>query len=105
MFKTHYNKQYEIIAEGDFCNILVKKPRYEKTTTYFGTKEDAIEKGIFKSGSSSFYFVNGFDTPIIDGYMSQLATQPKFECKTGAMSKAQWDEFKEYMDNLYSKHI
>ena len=102
MFKTHYNKQYELISEGDFSNILVKKPRYEKTTTYFGTKEDAIAQGVFKSGSSSFFFINGFDTPIIDGYTSIIATQPRYEIKTGVMNKKQWEEFKEYMDNLYS---
>lgn len=104
MFKTHYNKQYALISEGDFSNILVKKPRYEKTAMYFGTKEYAIEKGIFKSGSSSFFFVNGFDAPIIDGYISQEATQPRYECKTGPMNKAQWEEFKEYMDSLYDKN-
>ena len=35
MFKTHYNKQYELIAEGDFSKVLIKKPKYEKTTKYF----------------------------------------------------------------------
>ena len=101
MFKTHYNNQYSLISEGDFANVLVKKPKYEKTTKYFGTKEDAISQGVFKNGSNSFFFVHGLETPIIDGYISQLATQPRFEVKTSAMTKNQWEELKEYIDSLY----
>lgn len=101
MFKTHYNKQYELIAEGDFSKVLIKKPKYEKTTKYFGTKEDAINQGVFLNGSNSFFFIKGLEEPIIDGYMSKLATQPRFEIKTSAMNKEQWEELKEYIDSLY----
>lgn len=101
MFKTHFNNQYSLIAEGDFATTLVKKPKYEQTTRYFGTKEDAIHQGVFKNGSNSFFFINGLDTPIINGYMSQLASQTKIEVKTGALTKKQWEELKEYIDSLY----
>lgn len=103
MFKVHHNNQYSIIAEGDFASALIKKPKYEKTTTYFGTKEEAQQKGVFKNGSNSFFFIHGLECPIIDGYMSQIASQPKIEIKTKDMTRKQWEELKEYVDNLYNK--
>ena len=101
MFREHNNKQYSLIAEGDFSNVLVKKPRFKQTSIFYGTKEDSLNRKEFKSGSNDFFFIHGRDCPIINGYLSEIDNQPRIEIKTNAMSKKQWEELKIYVDSLF----
>jgi len=101
MFNNSDNKQYTTIAKGDFADSLVKVPKYERTSKFFGTKEFAIEQGIYLSGSSNFFFVAGLESPILNEYLSQQIQEPKVEIRTNAMSKNQWEELKSFVDSLY----
>lgn len=101
MFTEHENKQYSLIAEGDFANVLVKKPRYKQTPTYYGTKQEAIERKEFKSGSNDFFFLYGRECPVSNEYLTELDTQTRLEIKTKPMTKSQWEELKAYVDTLY----
>ena len=101
MFSEHHNKQYSLIAEGDFSNVLVKRPRYKQTLTYYGTKQDAIDRKEFKSGANDFFFLHGRDCPVSKGYLTKEDDITRIEIKTGPMTKSQWEELKAYVDSLY----
>lgn len=101
MFVEHHNKQYSLIAEGDFSNVLVKRPRYKVTPTYYGTKQEAKERNEFQNGSDNFFFLKGRECPISNGFITENDKEVRLEIKTGPLTKKQWEELKDYVDSLY----
>lgn len=103
MFTEHFNKQYKLISEGNFANVLIKRPKYKATSTYYGTKEEAIKRNEFKSGSNDFFFLHGRDCPVIKEYLTEEDKEVRLEIKSGPLTKKQWEELKLYMDALYEQ--
>lgn len=94
IIKTRTNKEFKKIYVLD-NGIVIRIPKYKKTSIYFGDKKCAINRGVIAKGNKNFYITdNGI--VIKDGYVAEEIHTRELDIKTNGnlkLNKNNVDDF------------